>query len=173
MVNHLKLKSPFSYWKYVDDLTISEAIPVKGDSKTQAALDQVNHWASYNDMKLNPKKCKELVISFARSDVCTPDLTIDRVDLERVQSHKVLGLTLQNNLKWNTHVDVMIVKSSRRLHILRVMKQANVPATHLLSLYSTLIRSTLECHFAVLFGEHHYQHICQRNSKHYRNVLSE
>ena len=87
MVNDLKLKSPFSYWKYVDDLTISEAIPVKGDSNIQAALDQVNnHWATYNDMKLNPKKCKEMVISFARRDICTPDLTIDRVDLERVQS---------------------------------------------------------------------------------------
>ena len=81
------------------DLTISEAIPVKGDFNIQAALDQVNHWAFYNDMKLNPKKCKEMVLSFARSDVCNPDLTIDRVDLERVHSQKVLGLTLQNNLE--------------------------------------------------------------------------
>ena len=135
-----------SRWLYVDDLTISEATPVKGNSNIQTALDQVCHWASYNDMKLNPKKCKEMVIPFANSDVRIPGLTIaiDRVDLERVQSHKVLGLTLQNNLKWNTHVYEMIVKSSRRLHILRVMKHANVPAAHLRCLYSTLIRSTLE-----------------------------
>ena len=82
-------------------------------------LDYNNgQWAASNNMRLNPKKCKELVISFARSNVPTPTLTIDGVDLEKVQSHKVLGITLQNNLKWNDNVQEMISKGSKRLYIL-------------------------------------------------------
>ena len=108
-------------------------------------LDYNNgQWAASNNMRLNPKKCKELVISFARSNVPTPTLTIDGVDLEKVQSHKVLGITLQNNLKWNDNVQEMISYGSKRLYILRTMKRAGVPVTHLLNLNSAPIQSILE-----------------------------
>ena len=37
--------------------------------------------------------------------------------LETVRSHKVLGLVIQDNLKWNKHICVMVSKASKRLHV--------------------------------------------------------
>ena len=123
-------------------------------------------------MRLNPQKCKELVICFARSNVPTPTLTIDGVDLEKVQSHKVLGITLQNNLKWNDNVQKMISKGSKRLYILRTMKRAGVPVTHLLNLYSALIRSILK-YCCPVWGTHYYQLTCLTNLSCFKSVSLE
>ena len=64
-------------------------------------LDELQQWACENDMKLNGLKCKEMVVSFLRqSDNNTP-LYINDQQLELVASFKSLGVTINNQLKWN------------------------------------------------------------------------
>ena len=61
MINDLKLASPrCSYWKYVDDITISEFAAARGVSILQSELDNIGTWAATNNMVVNPKKCKEM-----------------------------------------------------------------------------------------------------------------
>jgi hypothetical protein len=64
-------------------------------------------------MKLNVKKCKELRICFQKDKPELLPLLIDEQALEIVQSHKVLGLIIQNNLKWNEHIDSVVSKASK------------------------------------------------------------
>ena len=65
MINNLKLSFPASaYWKYVDDITISEVVPINYNSEIQSELDIVSSWTATNDMKLNPGKYKELLSGF-------------------------------------------------------------------------------------------------------------
>jgi hypothetical protein len=72
MINDLELKSPHtSHWKYVDDLTLSESLSIRDQSTLQSDLDEIQQWAEQNDMRLNVKKCKEMVISFLRQKVLT------------------------------------------------------------------------------------------------------
>ena len=76
-------------------------------------------------------------------------LAIDAKALESVDAHKVLGVTIQNNLKWDSHINEVVAKASKRLHILRVLKRggvppAGVPPADLLKVYFALIRSVLE-----------------------------
>ena len=67
MINDLKLASPrCSYWKYVDDITMSESAPASGVSILQSELDNISTWAATNNMVLNPKKCKEMTLRFRR-----------------------------------------------------------------------------------------------------------
>ena len=61
MVNDLAGRS--SYWKYVDDITISEVVPHGSPSTIQDDLDSITAWAEENCMNLNPKKCKEMRLS--------------------------------------------------------------------------------------------------------------
>jgi hypothetical protein len=49
--------------------------------------------------------------------------------IKLVESEKILGLVVQNNLKWNQHVDNIVKKSSKRLYMLRLLKRANAADT--------------------------------------------
>ena len=71
-------------------------------------------------------------------------LAIDTKALESVDAHKVLGVTIQSNLKWDLHINEVVAKASKRLHILRVLKRGGVPPADLLKVYFALIRSVLE-----------------------------
>ena len=54
-----------------------------------------------NLMKLNARKCKELRVCFFKATPQLPPLQIDGQVLETVRSHKVLGLVIQEILKWH------------------------------------------------------------------------
>ena len=145
MINDLDVKThAMGIWKFVDDVSTSESITKDSNSKFQSSIDSINSWASCNLMKLNPKKCKELRVCFLRE---TPDLSpllIDGHALEVVHSHKVLGLVIQNDLKWNEHIDSVLSKASKRLYIIRTLRRGGVPTEDLLTIYFALIRSVLE-----------------------------
>ena len=121
-----------------------EGIIRNSDSTTQSNLDTISSWASLNWMKLNAKKCKELRVCYLRETPQLAPLQIDGRELELVTSHKVLGLTIQSNLKWNDHISAVLSKASKHLHILRVLRRGGVPAEDLFAIYSALIRSVLE-----------------------------
>ena len=70
--------------------------------------------------------------------------SINNLPLEVVSSHKVLGLTMSNTLKWNDNTNDIVSKASKRLHILRVLKRVGVPPADLVTIYSALVRSLLE-----------------------------
>ena len=95
-------------------------------------------------MKLNAKKCKELRVCFLKEPPQLLPLTIDSYVLETVRSHKVLGLIIQDNLKWDEQIRSIVIKASKRLHILRVLFRGGVPPADLTNIYYALIRSILE-----------------------------
>ena len=145
MVNNLRITSPETrMWKYVDDVSASECLSRNCTSITQSTLNSVQLWASDNWMKLNIKKCKELRVSFLGETSQLMPLLIDGHSIETVRSHKVLGLTIQNNLKWDEHIYEIVSKASKRLHILRVLRRSGIPPADLLTVYIALIRSILE-----------------------------
>ena len=95
-------------------------------------------------MKLNGLKCKEMVVSFLRqSDNNTPSYINDQ-QLELVTSFKSLGVTINNQLKWNDNVAIIVKKASKRLYILRVLRRSGIPSADLLSIYNALIRFVLK-----------------------------
>ena len=57
-------------------------------------------------------------ICFLKDPIEFPHLKIDNQQLELVTSYKVLGLVIQNNLKWNNHIESIVAKASKHLHIL-------------------------------------------------------
>ena len=94
-----------------------------------------------NNMNLNPKKCKEMLVCPLKP---TPDLApllLNEVSLEKVATHTVLGTTIMDNLKWNKNIDEIIGKASKRLHIVRALKKAGVPSDDLTCIYTSLVRS--------------------------------
>ena len=95
-------------------------------------------------MKLHGKKCKEMIVSFLRNEIDIPRLCIEETPLELVTSFKVLGMTLNNKLKWQDNTLVTIKKASKRLYIIRVLRRCGLSASDLLVVYFSLVRSLLE-----------------------------
>ena len=54
------------------------------------------------------------------------DLHINGTTIEIVDSFQLLGLTIQNNLKWDRHVEKICKKASKRLYFLSQLKRAKV-----------------------------------------------
>ena len=55
-------------------------------------------------MKLNSKKCKEMIINFMQYSPFPPGpLTIGGSVIERVVTYKLLGVYISEDLSWNVH----------------------------------------------------------------------
>jgi len=67
-------------------------------------------------MSLNVKKTKELCISFLKKPVQVDNLTSAGTEINIVDNFKILGGTISSDLTWNTHIDVICAKASRRLY---------------------------------------------------------
>ena len=145
MINDLKVISHGTdIWKFVDDISASERLVRNGSSDIQSNLDSVTSWPSQNFIKLNSMKCKEMRVCFLRKTPELSSLVINGQILELVHSHKVLGLIIQSNLKWNNHINSVVSKASKRLYILRVLRRSGIPTEDLVTLYYALVRSVLE-----------------------------
>ena len=93
---------------------------------------------------MNESKCKELRISFIKSENTLEPVTINNTNIEVVPSAKLLGVMISNDLKWNVHVEMICKKVAVSLYFLRQLKRAKVPANDLLSFYTTCIRPVAE-----------------------------
>ena len=145
MIDNLNIPDPESRtWKYVDDVSLSEGLIGNSNSNIQTSLNSVASWSHSNWMKPNDKKGKKMRLCFLKEPINLPHLKIDDQQLELVTSHKVLGLVIQNNLKWNNHIEYIVTKASKRLQILRLLRRGSVEINDLITTYIALIRSLLE-----------------------------
>ena len=112
----------------------------------QEAADAAYLWTIQNDMKINKSKTKELVIDFSKTRTNFPTIRIDGTDTQRVTEAKILkiGITITSNLTWDVHVDEITRKAGKRLFLLLQLKRSGIPFEDLLTVYTTVIRPTLE-----------------------------
>ena len=57
-----------------------------------------------------------------------PPINIGSTMIERVTKFKLLGVTVQNDLKWNAHVSTIVKKASKRIYFVRACRKANLPS---------------------------------------------
>ena len=143
MINDLEVTSSNGVFKYVNDTTTHEVVKKRENSQAQMLLDEINDWSIANKFQLHPQKCKELRISFTRDDVSHEDVLIDQSTLNIVESVKILGVTIQNNLKWNLHIKDTIKKAPKRLYFLKQFKWAKLSTEELVKFYVTSIQSVI------------------------------
>jgi hypothetical protein len=98
MINDLKINDS-NIWKYVDDTTLDEIVGKNEESKVQTLLGDLTRQISESQFKLNETKCKELRIGFCKPIAMFDPIIVNGEMLEVVDSAKILGLTVSNNLK--------------------------------------------------------------------------
>ena len=132
-------------WKYVDDTKVSETI-LKGStqSKSQEAVDVINHRSKENKFQLNGDKTKQLTISFGRNPPLPPTVHIDWIPIQAIQCTTLLGFTINDKLTWNDHVEDFVKRSSKKMYFLVQLKRACLPTVDLVKYYRACIRSSLD-----------------------------
>ena len=78
----------------MDDTTLAEVVPRGGKSAMQVAVTAVEQWSTTDKLQLNPDKCEELPIDFKRTQHQFDAITVNSMELERVNSVKVFGITI-------------------------------------------------------------------------------
>ncbi len=147
MINDAGSISPHvNHYKYVDDLTLCQSFQNVGQIiYTQSELDRLHEWAVDNNMKLNPNKCKAMTVSFKRNTPIYPQaLCTNNSIVEQGNFLKILGDYIQNDLKWNLHINKMSISFNSRLYFLRQLKRCGVPIDDLVRVYVQYVRPSVE-----------------------------
>ena len=140
LVNDWRLRA-----KFVDDLTLLEVIPRNSPSVMCHIVSDVQEFASNNNMQLNPKKCKEMRVSFLHYNSCElQPIASGGIYIEEVTSFKLLGVYISNDLSWAVHCEYVVKKANRRLYAIRQLKKCRVSPVDLVCIYCSLVRSILE-----------------------------
>ena len=105
-------------FKYTDDSII--VAPVLGNTDTSVTLvNEFLNWSRENCISCNPSKWKELVIKKkSNKDTYNP--------VNCISQHNdlcLLGVTLQSDCKFSSHVKVKLIKANKCLHILRTLRK--------------------------------------------------
>ena len=121
-------------------LVFKREIPVT----LQGITDELIEWSRKNRVVLNPDKCKELRISFSRNPEAFDSVSIDDKEIEVVNSAKLLGITISDNLTWNAHINELVKKTNKKLYFLVQLKRARLPPSDLVLFYLSCVRATID-----------------------------
>ena len=85
-------------------------------------LSRISNWAKEWKVSFNPNKTKSIQFSRKIKQNAKPDLIMNGVTIQEVESHRHLGLTLQKNCYWDIHIHAIFKKASPMINCLRSLK---------------------------------------------------
>ncbi len=132
---------------YADDTAIycSSKSAVEISLTLQIELETVTQWFYANKLTLNTKKSKFLLFGNRQSLDRTQDvkLTINNIELERVTTFKYLGITLDECLTFDAHIDRVYKQSCGKLGSIGKVRKCLTKKLTLL-LYKSLVLPYLD-----------------------------
>ena len=105
---------------FADDCVCNREIRTVEDTlKLQIDIDLLGSWARKWGMRFQPVKCNMMQLTNKRINKIEASYTLEGTVLENGDSIKYLGVTITNDLKWNTHINHICTKANRTLGFLR------------------------------------------------------
>ncbi len=131
-----------SLYNYADDNTISYSHSDVNNMLNVLETDckVAIEWFTSNYMQANPDKLQVLFLSRANIDPFPAEIVIDNVHIARCTNVKLLGVTIDDKLKFDDHVDIICAKASRQLNAL-IRIRRNLAYKQRLKIYESFILS--------------------------------
>ena len=76
------------------------------ETSLKGSLNVVADWCGSNSMIIHPTRTKRMVIATRQKHQLNPlqlKLTLEKTDTEQVHEHRVLGVTINAEMKWQSH----------------------------------------------------------------------
>ena len=133
----------FNVILYADDTTLSKTIQIPSmyPFNINNELAKVYDWLAVNKLSSNVKKTKYVIFHAINKKIedVVPDLKINGIPLERVQSFNFLGLLLNENMSWKPHIDLLSNKLAQCAGVLNKLKRF-LPIHILRTLYFSMVQ---------------------------------
>ena len=151
--NDCRSSQPNNYiLKFSDDTVIVSLL--SGVERPEGYISEINNfkeWCENSHLMLNTTKTKEII--FDPKTVCLHDpVLMGGTQTEQVVSYKYLGIQMDNQLKWNVHVDYLCAKLAQRLHFLRRLRLFGVSKGVMSTFYDAVLGSIIRYGMAAWFG---------------------
>lgn len=130
---------------FADDTTVFVFVdnPVLSAEQLNKDLERMKEWADQWLITFSPPKTKSMTISWKKPKLNHPPLFMGNDQLENVNEFKHLGLTIQNDLKWGTHINNIVCHATKRLDIMLYLKY-KLDRQTLEIMYFSFVRPILE-----------------------------
>ena len=112
-------------FKFSDDSAIL-ALMKKGDDLSNyfSVINAFVEWSDSDHLVINTEKTKEMVFDPKSIGGIGP-VVIHGVTISQVSSYKYLGVLIDDQLSWSTHIDRLCSRLQQRLHFLRRLHGVN------------------------------------------------
>ena len=125
---------------YADDLLLHRVISSSDDYELlQNDINTLAKWVDRNHLTLNADKCKCMVISRLRRSVLFHLLKLHMQTMERVSQYKYLGVLINEDLTWSSHINEISNKARRMVGLLYRQFYAWTYTPALLKLYTVYV----------------------------------
>ena len=147
--------------KCVDDLTLAEGVDMsklmyktanerpqpdafrsrtvhelkQSESRLLSEIDKVHEYATENGMKINVGKTKFMLFNPCKSRDFLPSKTVNGVDIELVESSKLLGVNINSSLSWDDNTKLITKKCYEKMWMLKRLKKLGANQDDLLQVY--------------------------------------
>ena len=94
--------------------------------RLQNSITEVSDWCKKNRMCLHPEKTKCMVITTRQKNQRSPlgiKLKVNSETVRKVKEHRVLGLAIEDELKWQLHVDNACKTVSKNVILMSQLKR--------------------------------------------------
>jgi hypothetical protein len=103
-------------------LIISNLDPVHFRNDANKILQHIQKWFNTNLISLNWEKTHFMRFSLKNNSLNNADIMYEDKKVTAVDSIKFLGLTLDNSLSWNKHIEAIIPKLNSATFAMRVVQ---------------------------------------------------
>ena len=128
---------------FADDTSLIAAGNDPAETVIQLNRDlvKISSWAKKWKVVFNAKKSKDIIFSKKHLNN-SPPLLLDDAVIDRVNTHKHLGLFLTSNLDFSFQVKELCLKANRKLAVLRSVKMLSRQTLDVL--YKLTVRSVID-----------------------------
>ena len=127
-----------------NDIPVHNQFIPADNLESQKWLDNINAWTQKQKMMLNEKKTKTMIFNYTRNYQFTTRLCVNDKPLEVINSTRLLGTIIQDNLLWDLNTAELVRKANARMELLRKVASFGTNYEELTNIYILFVRSMLE-----------------------------
>ncbi|KAI3355174.1 hypothetical protein L3Q82_017873 [Scortum barcoo] len=111
---------------FADDTAVVGRIANNDESDYRQEVEHLEGWCRQNNLCINVKKTKEMIVDFRRGRHLPSPLYIGGTAVEVVSSFRYLGVHISDDLTWSKNTSCLIRKAHQRLYFLRRLRRAGL-----------------------------------------------